>query len=91
MNHYITPDNKTWGFNETQTSLIPENAVLIPSSFTVQQIPYLTLINNTIVFNQAEYDADQAEIATKTNSKASALAKLAALGLTQDEITALVG
>ena len=45
---------------------------------------------NTVTWNaqQAEkVDQEQAQ----TNAKASALAKLAALGLTQDEVKALVG
>jgi len=48
-----------------------------------------------VALTQAEIDAREAEIAAKEqavkDAKASALAKLAALGLTQDEVKALVG
>jgi len=95
MNHYITPNNKKWGFDETQIHLIPKDAVLIPINFTMEQIPYIELIDNVPTFNQAKYDADknaeaQAEQAAET-AKASALAKLTALGLTADEVKALIG
>jgi hypothetical protein len=40
---------------------------------------------------QAEEEARQAELAAKTAAKASALAKLEALGLSEDEAKALVG
>jgi len=59
----------------------------------------LTWLSETLKPSQAELDAlwesTQAEIAAKEQSakdvKASALAKLAALGLTQDEVKALIG
>lgn len=59
----------------------------------------LTWLSDTPKPTQAELDAlwesTQAAIATKEQAakevKASALAKLAALGLTQDEVKALVG
>lgn len=59
----------------------------------------LTWLSNTPKPTQDELDAlwesTQAAIATKEqaakDAKASALAKLAALGLTQDEVKALVG
>jgi hypothetical protein len=59
----------------------------------------LTWLSDTPKPTQAELDAlwesTQATIAAKAQSaidtKASALAKLAALGLTQDEVKALVG
>ena len=38
---------------------------------------------------QAEYEAQQAEAEAKANARESALAKLAALGLTADEVAAL--
>lgn len=55
MNHYITPDNKKWGFDDTQTDLIPKNAILIPESFTLDQIPYLDLLNGVVSLNQDNY------------------------------------
>jgi hypothetical protein len=59
----------------------------------------LTWLSDTPKPTQAELDAlwesTQAEVAAKEQAakdvKASALAKLAALGLTQDEVKALVG
>jgi hypothetical protein len=91
MNHYITPDNKTFGFNENQTDLIPDGAVLIPNSYNVDQIPYISLVDGNIVFNENQYNADLKNAQNESEIKTSALAKLAALGLTQDEIKALVG
>ncbi len=95
MNHYITPDNQIWGFDESQTNLIPENAVLIPNIYTVAQIPYITFVNEILTFNQEKYNADIAEEIAKQQAqviaKQSAMAKLAALGLTQDEVKALIG
>lgn len=90
MNNYIDTNNKIWGFDDTQTNLIPEGAVEIPSTFTMDQIPYITLINGVPTFNQEKYDSDKAAIQASISAKASALAKLAALGLTQDEINALL-
>jgi len=95
MNHYITPDNKTWGFDDTQVSLIPSDAVLIPTSFTFDKYPYLTLVNGEIVYNQTQHDADktalQALITTAASTRASAMAKLNALGITADEIKSILG
>ena len=95
MNHYITPDNQIWGFDESQTNLIPKNAVLIPNIYSIAQIPYITLVNEILTFNQEKYNADIAEEIAKQQAqviaKQSAMAKLAALGLTQDEVKALLG
>lgn len=95
MNHYITPDNKSLGFDDTQTDLIPADAVLVPNIYTMQQIPYLTLVDGVIIYDQAKYDSDvaaaQANEQTALAAKASAIAKLTALGLTATEITALTG
>ena len=95
MNHYITSDNKTWGFDNTQTNLIPAGSVEIPATYTFDQYPYLTLVNGEISYNQTKHDADvtaqQATQQAQATAKASATAKLTALGLTADEITALIG
>jgi len=95
MNHYITPDNKTWGFDDTQVSLIPSDAVLIPTSFTFDKYPYLTLVNGVVEYNQSAHDAvtaqAQAAEQVQATAKASAISKLTALGLTSAEITALTG
>ena len=94
MNNYITPDNKIWGFDDTQMDLIPSDAIKIPSSFSITQIPFIVLVDNIPTFDQSAYDLavakqKEAEQAYK-DAKDSALAKLTALGLTQDEIKALI-
>ena len=91
MKHYITPDNKTWGFDDTQMDLVPLNAILIPSTYTLDEYPYLTLIDDVISFNQTQYDADIQIAQSFIAQKNSALAKLTALGLTENEIKALIG
>ena len=95
MKHYITTDNKTFGFDETQTNLIPTNAILIPSEYTFNQYPYLTLVDGSINYNKEQHDIDmqtlQEEIETLNNNKKTAIDKLSALGLTQNEINALIG
>lgn len=95
MNHYITPDNKTWGFDDTQTHLVPDGAVLIPNIYTMNQLPYLVLVDGDIVYDQARHDSDVATAQANEQAalavKASAIAKLTVLGLTADEITALTG
>ena len=95
MKHYITPDNKIYGFDETQVDLIPNNAVEIFSTFTFDQYPYLILINGEISYNQTQHnsDIDKTKIKQQTfeTIKTSALTKLTALGLTENEIKALIG
>ena len=94
MNHYITTDNKIWGFDDFQKSLIPSDAILIPESYTFDQFPYLTLVNGIIQYNQNQHDADienqkqQQDAAAKVQQ--DIISKLTALGLTQAEITALI-
>jgi len=72
----------------------PAGAIIVDDSTLPTENEYFNaweLVNGTVVVNetkkQAIIDAKQALIDTK----ASALAKLAALGLTQEEIKALVG
>jgi len=95
MYHYINIDNKTFGFDETQTNLIPADAILIPSEYTFNQYPYLTLVDGSINYNKEQHDIDmqtlQEEIETLNNNKKTAIDKLSALGLTQNEINALIG
>jgi hypothetical protein len=95
MNHYITPDNKTWGFEDNQAELVPSDAVLIPDTYTIAQIPYITLINGVVYFNQTQFDADIKAVEdtkiAQASAKASAIAKLASLGLTESEVAALLG
>jgi len=91
MKHYIDTNNQHWGFDDTQINLIPKDAVLIPDTYTMDQIPYITLVNGVVTYDQAKHDAEQNAIQTAKDEKTSALAKLTALGLTQAEITALIG
>lgn len=94
MSHYITPDNKLLGIDNTQAQLIPNDAVLIPDTYTMEQIPYIELVDGVVTYNQAKHEAEIKLVEdTKTiqeNNKASAIAKLTTLGLTTDEIKALV-
>ena len=65
------------------------------------QVTHIVGFNNPIAYdadgNEVAYDLQavtaqaQADAQAVIDTKASALAKLAALGLTQDEVTALIG
>ena len=57
MNYYIDTNNKIWGFDDTQSSLIPAGAVLIPTTYTFDQYPYLTLVNGVINFDSSAYNS----------------------------------
>jgi len=72
----------------------PSGAIIVDDSELPTDNEYFNaweLVDGKVVVNetkkQAIIDAQQAPI----NAKASALAKLAKLGLTQDEVTALIG
>jgi hypothetical protein len=70
----------------------PANAIIVDdSTLPTEYFNAWELVNGTVLVNetkkQAIIDAKQTVIDTKT----SALAKLAALGLTQDEVKALIG
>ena len=72
----------------------PNHAIIVDNSELPSDYTYFNaweLVNGKILVNenkkQAIIDSTQAPI----TAKASALAKLAALGLTQDEVKALVG
>jgi hypothetical protein len=74
MNNYIDTNNKILGFDSTQTALIPAGAVLIPSSYTPDQYPYLTLENGVINFNSTAYNsAVQAQQLAACKSQAQSL------------------
>lgn len=72
----------------------PAEAIIVDSSILPTDFTYFDawVLNNGVVTVD---DAKKAEIIAKqtaeTNAKASALAKLAALGLTQAEVTSLIG
>ena len=93
MKHYITPDNQRWGFDDTQADLIPEDAVIIPDSYTMDQHMYLSLVDGNVFYNQAQHDADMQAIEdakqTIIDNKQAAISKLMALGLTEEEALAL--
>jgi hypothetical protein len=83
MKLYKSPNNEIYAYEENGSQ-----DHLIPSDF--------------IALTQSEIDARNTELAASTqaelekqqaleNAKASALAKLTALGLTQDEVKALLG
>lgn len=95
MKHYITPNNQTWGFDDAQEDLIPENAVLIPDSYTMDQIPYIKLINGEVTYDKDKHDADlkfaQDVMNEELAKKQAAEAKLAAIGLTPDDLKAILG
>jgi hypothetical protein len=56
MNNYIDTNNKIWGFDSTQSSLIPAGAVEIPNNYTSDQYPYLTLVDGVINFDSSAYN-----------------------------------
>jgi DNA-binding NarL/FixJ family response regulator len=70
--------------SETLTAIIFDAATgeLIERPFTADEISEREAV-------QADYEARQAEAEAKATARESALAKLAALGLTADEVAAL--
>lgn len=58
MNTYIDSNNQLYGFDSSDTT-IPAGLVLIPSSYTANQYPFITLVNGVINFNQAAFTAAQ--------------------------------
>jgi hypothetical protein len=55
----------------------------------MDQIPFLEIVNDQIVFNQTAYDDVRTMREQKINARNSAIAKLTALGLSEDEISSL--
>jgi len=90
MKHYITPDNQLYGFDNTQTDLIPPDAIEIPDTITTEQISYVDFNNGNPIFNQEKYDIDNQKKLLQQDLKNSALNKLKTLGLSDDEIKALL-
>ena len=58
MKNYITPTNEILGLDEEQVAqgYLPQGSVLVPSTYTSQQYPYLTLQSGKIVFDAENYD-----------------------------------
>jgi len=72
----------------------PEGAIIVDTDSLPADNEYFNaweLVDGKVVVNESKKQAIIDAIQAPINAKASALAKLAALGLTQDEIKALVG
>ena len=72
----------------------PVGAIIIDDSELPTDNEYFNaweLVDGKVVVNEAKKQAIIDAIQAQATAKASALAKLAALGLTQDEVKALVG
>jgi hypothetical protein len=72
----------------------PAGAIIVDNSVLPTENEYFNaweLINGTVVVNETKKQAIIDAKQTVIDTKASALAKLTALGLTQDEIKAIVG
>jgi len=57
MNYYIDINNKIWGFDDSQKDLIPSDSVEIPSIYTPNQFPYLSLIDGVVIFDSNAYNS----------------------------------
>ena len=57
MKNYIATTNEIFGLDDGQVAqgYLPEGSVLIPSTYTSQQYPYLTLQSGKIVFDAENY------------------------------------
>lgn len=70
----------------------PESAIIVDDSvLPTEYIDAWELINGVVVVNQTKKQAIIDAIQAPIDAKISAIAKLTALGLTQDEVKALVG
>jgi hypothetical protein len=70
----------------------PEGAIIIDAdSLPTEYFDAWELVDNQVIVNQIKKQAIVDAIQAPINAKASALAKLAALGLTADEVKALLG
>jgi hypothetical protein len=72
----------------------PEGAIIIDDSELPTDNEYFNaweLVNGVVVVNETKKQAIITAKQAPIDAKASALAKLAALGLTQDEVKALIG
>jgi len=77
---------------ETQAKDTPAGSIIVDAdSLPTEYFDAWELVDGQVVINEAKKQAIiDAQTAT-TTAKESALAKLAALGLTEDEVKALVG
>ena len=70
----------------------PAGAIIVDNSeLPTEYFNAWELVNGTVVINETKKQAIIDAKQTVIDTKASALAKLTALGLTQDEIKAIVG
>ena len=72
----------------------PSGAIIVDDSELPTDNEYFNaweLVDGKVVVNETKKQAIIDAIQAPITAKASALAKLAALGLTQDEVTALIG
>ena len=70
----------------------PAGAIIVDdSTLPTEYFNAWELVNGTVVVNETKKQAIVDKAQAAIDVKASALAKLAALGLTQDEVKALVG
>jgi hypothetical protein len=72
----------------------PQGAIIVDADSLPTDNEYFNaweLVNGQVVVNETKKQSIINAIQAPINAKASALAKLAALGLTQDEVKALVG
>jgi predicted HAD superfamily phosphohydrolase len=77
---------------EVLTKDCPAGAIIVDDSILpTEYFNAWELVNGTVVVNETKKQAIIDAKQTVIDTKASALAKLTALGLTQDEIKALVG
>ena len=79
---------------EVLTKDCPEGAIIVDNSELPTDNEYFNaweLVDGKVVVNETKKQAIIADAQAVIDTKASALAKLAALGLTQDEVKALVG
>lgn len=77
---------------EVLTKDCPAGAIIVDdSTLPTEYFNAWELINGTVVVNETKKQAIIDAKQTVIDTKASALAKLTALGLTQDEVKAIVG
>ena len=70
----------------------PVGAIIVDDSeLPIDNFDAWELVDGKVVVNEAKKQAIIDAIQAPIDAKASALAKLAALGLTQDEVKALIG
>ena len=77
---------------ETQVKDTPAGSIIVDAdSLPTEYFDAWELVDGQVVVNEAKKQAIIDAIQAPIDAKASALAKFAALGLTEDEVKALVG